>query len=126
MNLKELMAEAIDGEKTGIRFLHFRTDKLTPQEAQKVVEAIGQYNGFKPEKVNQALADIAGLYGGVGVEVGREFSPCLYLSVQGLPISHREDIKNILASALPDELDFTDYSDKLQEEAGPRIRAWWD
>jgi len=126
MKLREFMAEAIDGEQTGIRFLEFRTDKLTPQEAQRVVEAIGQYNGFKPEKVNQALANIAGLYGKVGVEVGREFSPCLYLSVQGLSISHREDIKNILASALPDELGFVDYCDRPQKETGPRLRAWWD
>lgn len=114
MELREYMAEIMDGEKTGIRLLSFRTDHLRSAQAQKVVTAIGNYNGFVPERVNKAIRALGSL---ATFEVAREYSPCLYVTVQGndKPIAWKA-----LKAAKPDELD-------AQHNGGTVvIRAWWD
>lgn len=115
MNLNEYIAEAIDGQQTGIRFLTFRTDHLGLAEAQEVIKAIGPYNGFVPGLVNEVLDQIAAECGHIGIDVGREYSPCLY--IYPTDESKIAQIESMLSTANPDE---------LGQENPYCVRAWWD
>lgn len=95
------------------RSLHFRTERLSVREARSLLDVIGGYNRFEPDRTAAVLKAFEG-NDHVTVEVGREGSPVIY--VTAVDDKTRAAVKRALVKARPSE---------LSEECFT-IRAWWD
>jgi hypothetical protein len=110
------------------RVLHFTTELTTLAGAQAAVTVIGQYDGFEPERVRNALADLHGAIAGpevgrhIGFSIGRAGSPCIYVN----KLSERdvELVSKALDEAGADEVDEVEGGAGCSY--GRTIRAWWD
>lgn len=110
------------------------------QVVKECMDVVGEYNEFRASKVFSALRklDEAGLL--YSVEFGREYSPVLYLSLQGgrmintsflsggewrdfTPENHRENV-----AVVKKVFEGTKYSEwsVTTNEGVPQIRVWWD
>lgn len=96
------------------RCLFFRAKFDTLAGAQAAVRAIGKYNNFDGEKIVTALesCDFEDIYG-EWVEIGREYSPVLYIRSYG---SEAE-----VMAAMRDA-----QADEVEVDKRGYVRAWWD
>lgn len=102
-----------------VRSLHFRTERFSPDKAEKILSIVDSYNEFDGPEVGHVVKALGerGLID--SVSFGREYSPVLYL---GLPREDRKraagEVMDVLQSFAADETDVV--------HGGMEVRAWWD
>jgi hypothetical protein len=114
--------------------LHFRTTPVDSDTAMELVDIIGLYNNFDPDKIKDVMRAFRGQVS--GYEIGREYSPVIYV---WLPYwtHQREYSEETHGKRIPEEeLEglrhslFTCFklalADEASEVAPSRLRFWWD
>ncbi|MBT9160757.1 MAG: hypothetical protein DDT26_02053 [Dehalococcoidia bacterium] len=114
--------------------LHFRSNTVNTATAMELVDIIGEYNGFDPDLVKEAMQCFQGQVSGYAI--GREYSPAIYVWLpywthqrensllafgEYIQEGDRERLKKEIMEAFvklrPDEAD---------EWAENVLRFWWD
>jgi hypothetical protein len=115
--------------------LHFRTNPVDSDTAMELVDIIGGYNNFEPAKIKDVMRAFRGKV--TGYEVGREYSPVIYVV---LPYwTHQREYWEKLEMGeriLDEELEGLKAglkvafrlacADEIQEVSPSVIRFWWD
>jgi len=114
--------------------LHFRTNPVDTDTAMQLVDIIGGYNNFDPEKVKDVMRAFRGQVS--GYEVGREYSPVIYVWLPywahqreysdedkgvRIPEEELEGLKRGLMVCFRLAL-----ADEAEEVSSTRLRFWWD
>jgi hypothetical protein len=115
--------------------LHFRTNPVDSDTAMELVDIIGGYNNFEPAKIKDVIRAFRGKV--TGYEVGREYSPVIYV-VLPYWTHQREDWEKLeMGERIPEE-EFEGLkagliasfrlacADEIQEVSPSVIRFWWD
>jgi len=114
--------------------LHLRTRRVKSETAEQLVEAIGPYNGFDPDKVKEIIRRFRGRV--MGWEIGREYSPVIYVHLpywthqredsaeawgERIPPEEMEELKRELIEAFKEAR-----VDEIEEVVPSVLRFWWD
>ena len=118
--LPDLVKAAVSSDTC--RFLTFYTEPLNADDTKACVNAVGGYNGFESDLVNQAIDEIARLDPRTHFVLAREDSMALYIWHSTVPVAR---LKQILQQANPDELNPTKDMSSVYSHYGI-LRAWWD
>lgn len=104
------------GYEEPTRCLQFRVD--CGGQAPEACRIIESYNAFDGEAVAEALEAIVEEYGNIleTIEVGREYSPVIYIHLDSGAIVDQGPIMVALDALGADEVTYRDHT----------IRAWWD
>lgn len=108
---------------------------LTPDDAKRAVEAIGQYNYFEPEIIKELIDSIVAELDDYNfssaytntISIGREGSPVMYVHLMKNPLNENEidddTVERILELAQKANADEVHYDpDNFKRE----FRFWWD
>jgi hypothetical protein len=113
------------------RALNFTVEIDSREDAFKALEAIGPYNGFEPSNVIDAIeaidaqGHVPAIPGAkVSLSVGREGSPCVYVSQIGTKPGAVDTVIRFLLGAGADECDEIPFG--AGASFGKTVRAWWD
>jgi len=114
--------------------LHFRTNPVDTDTAMELVDIIGVYNNFDPNKVKDVMRAFRGQVS--GYEVGREYSPVIYVWLpywthqreysdehygERIPEEELKGLKRGLMVSFKLAL-----ADEAQEVSSSILRFWWD
>jgi len=135
-NLLKLFHIAYGKIDEKVRLLDFKTEGVNTDDAVELVMGIGSYNDFEGQRVTESMQKFKGKV--MYWEVGREGSPVIYVHLpfflnqqEGFVGENRRIIddeniklieelkKEFVDTALADEFNVTDYSDRV-------VRIWWD
>jgi len=131
---KEKLVELIKLTYEDDLALHLRTRRVESETAEELVEAIGGYNEFDPDKVKEVIRRFRGRV--EGWEIGREYSPVIYvhlpywthhregsteISGERIPPEEMEKLKRELIEAFRGAC-----ADEIEEVSPSTLRFWWD
>lgn len=107
-----------------VRLMKFTTDRIMDVElAKKLVDVIGEYNEFHPDRVKAILNNLKDTI--ESIEIGREYSPVIYIYIpfyrEGKPIPPQEMQKMV------DKVKKAGWvADEIDEVVMGTVRIWWD
>ncbi len=117
-----------DDERNNPRILTFLTQPVGAAVAKGLVDIIGQINDFIPERVCRAIDKCPP---DCHFEIGREYSPVIYVQVSYKRDTDQDKLAVIAAfvDAYPDEkpeLECVEYDGVTICSFPNRLRFWWD
>jgi len=107
-----------DDERNNPRILTFLTQPVGAAVAKGLVDIIGQINDFIPERVCRAIDKCPP---DCHFEIGREFSPVIYVLCFGADEEDRRRIVKLFEGASADEVE-----EEVDGHPPFRLRFWWD